>query len=194
MNYELIPSGGLKMEEDVIMTPIGILMVEHRLIERMVALMQRELEKIEQGKKPDLMFIDGAIDFAKTYADACHHGKEESILFDKLAMKKLLPEHKKLMDELVLEHIQSQKIIANLEMARESYLKGDSDVVGPILTICRSLAEFYPRHMEKEERDFFTASMEYFSKREGEEMVKRFWQFDKDLLLEKYLKFMDQYE
>jgi hemerythrin-like domain-containing protein len=182
------------MEEDLIMTPIGILMVEHRLIERMVALMQRELERFDQGKKPDLMFIDGAIDFAKTYADACHHGKEESILFDRLAMKKLLPEHKKLMDELVLEHIQSRKIITNLEMARESYLKGDPDAVGSILTICRSLAEFYPGHMEKEEGDFFTVSMEYFSKKEGEEMMKRFWQFDKDLLLEKYLKFMDQYE
>jgi hemerythrin-like domain-containing protein len=182
------------MEEDIIMTPIGILMVEHRLIERMIALIQRELERIEKGKKPELMLIDGAIDFAKTYADACHHGKEESILFDRLAMKNLLPEHKKLMDELVLEHIQSRKIIANLELARESYLKGEGDAVGSILTICRSLVQFYPGHMEKEERDFFNASMEYFSKREAEEMVKRFWQFDKDLLLEKYLKFMDQYE
>ena len=36
--------------------------------------------------------------------------------------------------------------------------------------------------------------MEYFSKREQEEMVKKFWEFDKDLLLAKYIKFMDQYE
>ena len=182
------------MEEDIIMSPIGVLMVEHRLIERMVTLMEKELEKTGHGKKADLVFIDGAIDFAKTYADACHHGKEESILFDKLVMKKLLPEHKKVMDELVLDHIQNRKIITNLEMAREEYLKGDSDAVGPIQIICKSLAEFYPRHMEKEEESFFSASMEYFSKREQEEMVKKFWEFDKDLLLAKYLKFMDQYE
>lgn len=182
------------MEEDIIMSPIGILMVEHRLIDRMIDLMQKELAKGEQGKNPDLVFIDGAIDFARTYADACHHGKEESILFDKLSMKRLLPEHKKLMDELVLDHIQNRKIVANLEMTRESYVKGDSSAVGPILTICKSLAEFYPGHMEREERDFFTASMEYFSKREKDEMVKQFWQFDKDLLLEKYIKFMDRYD
>ena len=182
------------MEEDIIMTPIGVLMVEHRLIDRMVNLLQTELERIGQGKKADLVFIDGTIDFAKTYADACHHGKEERILFEKLAMKRLLPEHKRLMDELVLEHIQSRKIITNLEMARESYVKGESDAVGSILTICRTLAEFYPGHMGKEEKNFFTASMEYFSKREQEEMVKKFWEFDKDLLLEKYINFMDQYE
>ncbi len=182
------------MEDDIIMSPIGVLMVEHRLIERMVNLVQVELAKAGQGKKVDLIFIDGAIDFAKTYADACHHGKEESILFDKLAMKRLLPEHKRLMDELVLEHIQNRKIITNLDMARERYLKGDPDAIGPILTICKTLAEFYPGHMEKEEKGFFTACMEYFSKREQEEMVKKFWEFDKDLLLAKYIKFMDQYE
>jgi hemerythrin-like domain-containing protein len=182
------------MAEDIIMTPIGILMVEHRLIERMVDLMRAELERDVQGKKVDLILIDGAIDFAKTYADACHHGKEESILFAKLAMKKLLPEHKKQMDELVLEHIQNRKIITNLEMERERYVKGDPQAVGPILTICRSLAEFYPGHIEKEEKNFFLSSMEYFSRREQEEMVKKFWEFDKDLLLEKYLKFMDKYD
>jgi hemerythrin-like domain-containing protein len=182
------------MDEDIIVTPIGVLMVEHRLIERMVDLMQTELERSGQGKKANLVFIDGAIDFAKTYADACHHGKEESILFAKLAMKKLLPEHKRRMDELVLEHIQSRKIVTNLEMERERYMKGDPEAVGPILTICKSLAEFYPGHMEKEEKDFFIPSMEYFSKREQEEMVKKFWEFDKDLLLEKYLKFMDHYD
>ena len=182
------------MEEDIIMTPIGVLMVEHRLIERMVDLMQAELERAVQGKRPNLIFIDGAIDFAKTYADACHHGKEESILFAKLALKRLLPEHKRRMDELVLEHIQSRKIITNLEMERERYIKGDADAVAPILTISKSLAEFYPGHMGKEEKDFFIPSMEYFSKREQEEMVRKFWEFDKNLLLEKYLKFMDQYD
>ena len=182
------------MEEDILMTPMGFLMVEHRLIERMVNLIEIELGKIDRGKKPDMIFLDGAIDFAKTYADACHHGKEEGILFDKLVMKKLTGEHKKLMDELVLDHIQSRKIIVNLEMARERHLKGEPDTVEPIRIICRSLTEFYPGHMRKEEEDFFSASMEYFSKREQEEMVKKFWEFDKDLLLAKYLKFMDQHE
>ncbi len=36
------------MEEDIIMTPIGVLMAEHRFIKRMVELLQRELEKIGQ--------------------------------------------------------------------------------------------------------------------------------------------------
>jgi len=182
------------MEDEIVMSPIGVLTGEHLLIARMVDLMQRELEKIGRGKKADLIFIDGAIDFAKNYADLCHHGKEESILFENLAMKRLLPEHKKLMDELVLEHIENRKIINNLEVTRERYIKGDSAAVGLILTACKRLADFYPGHMAKEEKRFFTPSMEYFSKREQEEMVKKFWELDKDLLLTKYLTFMDQFD
>ena len=182
------------MEADILMNPEGILLVEHRLIERMVDLIGREVGKKGEGKKPDLIFIDGAIDFAKTYTDKCHHGKEEGILFEKLAMKRLSPGHKKVMDELVLEHIQLRKIVSNLEITRDSYIKGDPNAVGPMLTICKSLAQFYPPHMEKEEGGFFTASMEYFSKREQEEVAKQFWEFDKNLLLEKYLNFFDRYE
>ncbi len=182
------------MEEDFIMTPIGVLTVEHLLIARMVNLMNGELEKINQGKKPDLLFIDGAIDFAKTYAHICHHGKEESIFFEKLAMKKLTAGHKRLMDALVMDHIQSRKVITNLEMARENYVKGESEAVKSILVICKSLVEFYPGHMEKEEKSFFAPAMDYLSKKEQEEMVKKFWEFDKDLLLEKYVNFMEHYE
>ena len=55
-------------------------------------------------------------------------------------------------------------------------------------------AEFHPGHMGKEEKGFFPESIGSFSKREQEELVKRFWEFDKGLLLVKYLKFMDQHE
>ena len=182
------------MEEDVIMTPVGVLMVEHVLIARMMNLMEGRLGRIGPETRPDMVFIDGAIDFAKTYADACHHGKEESIFFEKLAMKNLQPGHKKLMDELVLEHIQVRKITANLELAREDFMKGDSGAVGNMLIICKSLWQIYPAHLEKEEKIFFPSSMEYFSKREQEEMVKRFWEFDKNLLLEKYIRFFDRYD
>jgi hemerythrin-like domain-containing protein len=182
------------MEEEVLMTPIGVLMVEHVLIARMMNLMEARLGKIGPETRPDMVFIDGAVDFAKTYTDVCHHGKEEKIFFEKLAMKNLLPDHKKLMDELVLEHIQARKIVAHLEMAREDFMKGDSGAVGKIPIICKSLWQIYPAHIEKEEKTFFPSSMEYFSKREQEEMVKQFWEFDKNLLLEKYIKFFDQYD
>jgi hypothetical protein len=45
---------------------------------------------------------------------------------------------------------------------------------------------------EKEQKPFFTPSMEYFSKREQQEGVKKLWEFDKNLPLEKHSKFMER--
>ena len=62
------------------MQPIAPLMIEHREIERLIALMQKEGDRIKEDKLTDVDFIDDCIDFIKTYADRCHHGKEENIL------------------------------------------------------------------------------------------------------------------
>jgi len=78
------------------MQPIGPLMIEHRLIERMIGLMSQELERIRNNIAVDPefafvdpVFIDTAVDFLRIYADRCHHGKEEDILFAELAAKDL---------------------------------------------------------------------------------------------------------
>ena len=51
------------------MLPIGPLMIEHRLIERLISLMEKEGAKIREDKLADIDFIDNCIDFIKTYAD-----------------------------------------------------------------------------------------------------------------------------
>ena len=77
------------------MKPIGPLMWEHRLIEKMLASMMRHIDQVEKSKKVNPLIIDMAVDFVRTYADRTHHGKEEEILFRDLAKKNLTPELKK---------------------------------------------------------------------------------------------------
>jgi hemerythrin-like domain-containing protein len=59
----------------------GPLMVEHRLIERMISLIKHELAQIESTRKIDSVFVDTVVDFIHMYADRTHHWKEEDILF-----------------------------------------------------------------------------------------------------------------
>ena len=74
------------------MLNIGPLMMEHRLIEKGIAVLRQEAERIAQGGKVDLLIIDTLVDFIRTYADRTHHGKEEDILFRYLAHKDLSEE------------------------------------------------------------------------------------------------------
>ena len=67
--------------------PAGPLMKEHRVIERLIRMIAGKLEELTRTEKPDLDFINKAVDFLRTYADRCHHGKEEDILFRSLNEK-----------------------------------------------------------------------------------------------------------
>ena len=58
------------------MMPIGPLMIEHRLIEKMIALMDKEIAKMKKHGKANPIFIDTTVDFIRMYADRTHHGKE----------------------------------------------------------------------------------------------------------------------
>ena len=87
------------------MQPIGSLMIEHRLIERMISLMDKEVERIEKNSVINQSFIDTALDFIQTYADRAHHGKEEEILFRDLSKKKLSDIDKRVMNELIQDHM-----------------------------------------------------------------------------------------
>jgi hemerythrin-like domain-containing protein len=176
------------------MKPIGPLMVEHRLIERMVAIVKAELTNMKEGKKIDPVFIDTYVDFLRTYADRCHHGKEEDILFRDLAKKNLTPEHRKIMDELVEEHRFARKTVGALVTAKERYLIGTSNALNDVVANFRTLVEFYPKHIEKEDKHFFFPILYYFTKQEQDAMLQEFWEFDRKLIHEKYQKIVEQFQ
>ncbi len=157
------------------MKPIGPLMVEHRLIERMVALLEKELNEINNGNHTDWNFIDPAMDFFRTYADRTHHGKEEDILFRDLAKKQLSAEHKKVMDELVEEHKFARQVVRTIVSARDEYARGKGEALNLIKASLNDLVKLYPAHIEKEDKHFFYPVQEYFSKEEQEAMLREFW-------------------
>ena len=168
------------------MMPIGPLMKEHRLIERMIALMEEELGRLKEGEELDCDFIDTAVDFTRTYADRCHHGKEEDILFRELAKKPLSGEHSRTMRELLEEHVYGRKTTATLVEAKERHVQGDSQALGSVVSALQDLVEFYPAHIEKEDKRFFVPCMKYFSRQEQDEMLKESREFDERLIHEKY--------
>ena len=173
------------------MKPIGPMMWEHRLIEKMLRLFDGEIRKISEHNRIDTVFIDTAVDFIRTYADRTHHGKEEDILFRDLVKKRLTPEHARIMDELISEHRYSRQVVGKLLVAKERYIKGE-DTSQEIIAYLKELAQFYPAHIEKEDKHFFYPCMDYFTKAEQDQMLGEFYEFDRNMIHEKYRKVVDQ--
>jgi hemerythrin-like domain-containing protein len=170
----------------------GPLMIEHRLIERMIAIIQNRLTLAEKTQKIDPLFIDQAVDFIRTYADRTHHGKEEDILFRDLKNKDLSDVDRRVMNELIEEHVFARSTTKALVEANTRYRNGDISVLGDIITYLQTLVNFYPIHIEKEDKVFFPASRAYFSEAEDQEMLREFLDFDQKMIHEKYTHVVDE--
>lgn len=166
--------------------PVGLLMKEHRLIEKTIDVWKKELENIAASGKTNVCLLELAIDFMKTYADRCHHGKEEDILFRELKKKNLSSQLKKILAELIREHKIARETVKSLIEAKSKYSCGEKGSLDEIASSIKFIIEVYPSHIEKEDKHFFLPCMEYFDGREQEKMLEEFAQFDRTLIHEKY--------
>jgi hemerythrin-like domain-containing protein len=172
----------------------GPLMIEHRLIERMIGVIQRMLGRVLQTHSVDPSFVDTAVDFIRVYADRTHHGKEEDILFRELRKKRMSSQDRQLMDDLVEEHIFARVMTKALVEANSRYRKGDEAVLSDVTSHLDALVSFYPKHILKEDKTFFPASRLYFSDEEDRAMLAAFWEFDRQMIHEKYQALVRDFE
>uniref|UniRef100_A0A7V6DPJ2 Cation-binding protein n=1 Tax=Desulfobacca acetoxidans TaxID=60893 RepID=A0A7V6DPJ2_9BACT len=159
----------------------------------MVHLMRQDLERIRANilvdpefAFVDPVFIDVAVDFMRTYADRCHHGKEEDILFAELAEKALPDDLKAILDELVEEHKQARELTKELLKAKENYLRQEPEAVNQVLFYLDKITAMYPKHIVKEDQHFFIPLMNLFTADEKDAMLARMWEFDRKLIHERY--------
>ncbi len=172
----------------------GLLMIEHRLIERMISVIERVLEQTESTQKIDPLFVDTAVDFIRMYADRTHHGKEEDILFRDLSQRPLSVEDQQVMNELIQEHVFGRQTTKALVEANARYRKGEESAVREIAKKLRTLVEFYPKHIEKEDKVFFPASRAYLTDQEDQAMLAEFWEFDRKMIHGKYKLVVEELE
>jgi hemerythrin-like domain-containing protein len=164
----------------------GPLMIEHRLIERMLAVVRRTLAATKASGGIDPGTVDAFVDFIRFYADQTHHGKEEDILFRELAKKSLSGNDRATMDELIREHAYGRETTAALVAANLRYRNGETSALREVTTHLGTQGDFYPQHIEKEDKVFFPASRAYLSEEEEQAMLAEFWEFDRKMIHQKY--------
>ena len=174
--------------------PIGPLMMEHRMIERMIAVMRRKSTQMASSGAADTNFVNAAIDFVRIYADRLHHGKEEGILFRVLATKSLEPAMRKTLDELLAEHVIGRDTLKRLASAEHSYVSGDKGALAVITSSIDTLCDFYPRHIQKEDKRFFLPAMRYLTQEEKGRMLTEEEDFDRNFVHARYADIVQGWE
>jgi hemerythrin-like domain-containing protein len=93
---------------------IADLMKEHEAILSALQILERMIAKIEKATVVDTEDIHNFTGFLKEFADKCHHGKEEGLLFPALT-RAGIPEKGGPIEVMLFEHAQGRQLIREME-------------------------------------------------------------------------------
>ncbi len=174
------------------MKPTGPLMIEHRLIERMLALFADGQRRMSDTGTADHGFLGISLDFFRTYVDKFHHGKEENILFKELAAKPLSSEDRNMLNGLIEDHGRMRHAVERLTDI--AAVQDGAASTAAIAEHMETLIKGYPAHIEKEDRHFFISGMNYLNADEQASMLEKMGEFDRNFTQQRYLAIVRELE
>lgn len=146
---------------------------EHRCIQKVVGAMAPLAETLERGGKVEVDTLTSIVEFMRTFADKCHHGKEEKHLFTKLEAKGV-PTRGCPLAILYAEHQSGRVLVTKLAELTDSYAKQDPAAGSAIAKCLHDLMNLYPNHIWKEEYLLFPMSNKILAPGDQTELSRSF--------------------
>jgi hemerythrin-like domain-containing protein len=126
------------------------LVAEHRLILRMIALLEKHAPATAAGSFRDWHFYLDGIDFIRNYADRFHHAKEEDVLFEAL-VKNGMPRENSPVAAMHLEHEAGRSHVGKIAAAVREAMDGREGQGAVIAENALAYAELLRGHIDRED-------------------------------------------
>lgn len=168
---------------------------DHRLIEKMLDILQKVAKKLDQGSDVPADSLKNASDFIKTFADNYHHGKEEELLF-KAMEERGFPREGGPIGVMLIEHDEGRGYARALAESIEKYAAGDNNAKKTIAENARNYSNLLSQHIPKEDGILYMMADNILSEDFQEELLRKFEVVEKEKLGEggwqKYADLVDQ--
>ena len=155
------------------MSAIGMLEEEHKVILRMVKVLNAMHKRLESGGSVDTATLTEVVDFFRAFADKGHHAKEEGVLFPTLERNGVRSQGCPI-GTLTSEHKQGRALMTGLNDAIEKYASGESTAKATISATIKGAIDLYPDHIWREDYLLFPMSEKVLSKPELEGLTRNF--------------------
>jgi hemerythrin-like domain-containing protein len=129
---------------------------EHRNIERLLAVLERELEVFDRGSRPDYEVVRAIMSYFELYPDVYHHPQEDLVLA-KLKIRD--PAAAVKVGNLALEHQKGAERLRRAAQAVDGVLTDHEILRQDVDKVVRDFIEHERRHIMMEDRDFFPAAL-----------------------------------
>ena len=155
------------------MKPTDILSQEHRVIEQVLDCLEQIADRCDAQGTLNAQDAQDAISFLRTFADQCHHGKEEAHLFPAMEAKGF-PRDSGPTGVMLYEHDQGRTFIRGMADVVEAAAHGDPAAQGQFVQHARGYIELLRQHIQKEDHCLFTMANRAFTEADQHALLDAF--------------------
>lgn len=156
-------------------------MHEHKAIKVMLGIMARIADRIRQQGEADPEDIDKIVDFLKTFADKCHHGKEETVLFPAL-LDAGLPKQGGPIGVMLHEHELGRGFIRDMSEEVNAMRKADQPAYNRTADAMLQYVNLLTNHIQKEDNVLFPMADKLLSSDRQEEIFQEFERIEEEVV------------
>lgn len=154
-------------------SPVATLRGEHQIILRVVKVLGTLMDRFEEtGTFPEAT-LARCVDFIRLFADACHHGKEEDLLFPVLESRGI-PRDGGPIGVMLYEHQVGRGLTKGMSDALAAVRTGDAGAKRPFCEAARSYVDLLTNHIFKEDNILFNMGGRVLSDDDHEALSKSF--------------------
>jgi hemerythrin-like domain-containing protein len=149
---------------------IDILLEEHQNIEKLLLVLEHELEIFDRSGRPDYEILQTIIQYFQDYPEICHHPKEEMI-FEKLMARD--PAAAKRFGDVEADHEIETKRLRSFARAVDSVLAEQEFLRESFHLAVHDFIEHQRKHLQKEELLLFPAAVKALRREDWAEIDAR---------------------
>ncbi len=163
------------------MRPTVDLVAEHDAIVRLLRVLDEVAERLEAGVQVVASDLEQALEFVQVFADRCHHGKEETLLFPALQVAGV-PRESGPIAAMLAEHEQGRAHIRGLAEALPAYQRGDSRAGAALAEHLKSYSALLAQHIQKENQALFPMADRVLSAAQQAELAEGFERIEEQVI------------
>ncbi len=162
------------------MTPAtDVLRHEHEAILKMLGAAEEVARRLDGGERVAPETLGGLLEFFRLFADKCHHGKEEDLLFP-LLEKKGMPRDGGPVGVMLFEHESGRALIGQMGEALEGCTAGADDAGRRWASAARGYAALLRQHIFKENNILFIMAEQLLTNAEQRELAAAFERIEEE--------------
>lgn len=134
--------------------PSAVLRHEHQVIQRVMASLETLVNRSQRGDGFEIVALRRCVEFFRLFADACHHAKEEDLLFPALEQSGI-PRDGGPIGVMLEEHRRARALTQEMADALDAHESGNASAVDGFNEAARGYIELLTHHIHKEDNILF---------------------------------------